>query len=184
MPRQFSKKSKTTQASNVSKNQSQDEATFLNQEQLVSTIQKEIRNSKLFSESKEKGALNPEKHINLECGYCHKIGHIKRNCYKLAYARQQAIKSSKETKDTGDPASDSDSKWYVDSAFTKHIVNNKTNYIFLDQTHQSQVEGLGYNKLKVLGIGVYQLEFIISTELNNIKKNRIKLNDVLLLKLI
>jgi hypothetical protein len=85
---------------------------------------------------------------DLECGYCHRLGHIKKSCYKLAYVRQQQKQDDKQN-----------SKWYVDSASTAHISNNINGFTSLDEAYRSKVKGISGFDLEVVGIGTYKLNF-------------------------
>jgi hypothetical protein len=125
-----------------------DKTPQLPQNVLAGEIQKQIIKSNIYQNRKEAGLAGNKYHENLECAYCHRIGHIKKTCFKLAEVRRKEFEKNRY-------ASDDDSsnvKWFVDSASNKHIVNNLTNYISLDSTYKSSVKGISDVKLRVCGI--------------------------------
>lgn len=79
-----------------------------------------------------------------ECGYCHKLGHFKKNCYKLQLNRQKSANiSNPDCVAVGNTASainlDEMETWYVDSGASVHVCTNLSYFINLDYSRKRNI---------------------------------------------
>jgi hypothetical protein len=139
-----------------------------------------------------------KKSKDLKCYYCHKVGHIRRDCHALKNKQKDQNKSSHNahstrTKGRSDSDADSDcvgltvshalstcdvdpSKWIIDSGATCHMCNDRslfTDFVELERPIDVTL-GDGHN-LKGVGRGTVTLEIDVPQG----KMQKCKLRDVL-----
>lgn len=134
--------------------------------------------------------IEADKYKNLECGYCHKIGHIKKNCYKIKFnkekikqveeienkikakAQEAAVKMIQQAE-----SQDEKMEWYVDSGASLHICSNLSFFRSIQNTDEKFKVANGH-EVKANGVGTIET-YIIST---NNQKIKLILKNVLYLK--
>ena len=97
-----------------------------------------------FDSSRSK-SRSKSRHRNLECRYCHKMGHIKSDCFKLKHKLKQKGKSVEKTTESAEASVASDenvkniffatddrtmskNEWILDSGCSYHMCPNR--YLF------------------------------------------------------
>ncbi|KAG5673744.1 hypothetical protein PVAND_003764 [Polypedilum vanderplanki] len=110
--------------------------------------------------------VNP--YADLECGYCKKKGHIKRNCLKMVYKNQadkqlklvQQVKNKAKSDVLAQHSVDHEmeTEWYVDSGASVHICSNLNYFSRIKKTKLTVKVANGHGVV-VDGIGDVALKF-------------------------
>lgn len=123
------------------------------------------------------GGSSDNTHKNLRCNYCHKKGHIKRECWKKA--RDEAARSQKSADKPGKPvasyatafvasgvATGAAEDWVLDSGATHHMTPNQEMMInFQDECQLKGVSMGDLRHLAVKGVGDLRLCTAVDNQL-------------------
>jgi hypothetical protein len=135
-------------------------------------------------------SVQVDKYKNMECGYCHKLGHIKKNCFKLKFNQERSVQykdiqdkiKEKATEAAikmiqNEESQDAEMKWYVDSGASLHICSNLSFFRSIQFSKESFKVANG-DKVIADGVGTV----IIYIKSTNNESHKLVLRDVLYLK--
>lgn len=95
----------------------------------------------------------------VQCHYCHKFGHVRKDCYKRLREENQESNFLHENSEKIDEESvllacnvqeDSPDKvWYIDSGCSNHMTGNRGSFITYDDSGQREVKTGNDKRLRV-----------------------------------
>jgi len=101
---------------------------------------------------------NPHPHANLECGYCHQKGHIKKNCFKLQNLKHKTQPSVNQREPQAlltalGVSTANVNTWVVDSGADKHYCIDSSMFAKYQKVRDLEVTVANNDKVQVHGTG-------------------------------
>ena len=99
---------------------------------------------------------------NIQCHYCHKYGHMKKDCFKRINDEKDNSNFLHENLETQDESmllacnvqeASFDDIWYIDSGCSNHMTGNKSCFVNFDESVQREVKTGDNKRLIVKGSG-------------------------------
>ncbi|CAH2100383.1 unnamed protein product [Euphydryas editha] len=122
---------------------------------MTSTLTSEVVRARLLQEESRKSTddhtafISEKKNFKRRCHYCKKVGHIKKNCFKLKRDRKT---TDEKTLIAAALMAHPKDLWFVDSGATAHMCNNKDYFINFRPNH-SKITVANNEELECIGTG-------------------------------